>query len=146
MLAPLRALVIGAAGCSDPSADSATTTATRTATPTATATPTPTLEPDATEAIAAVEAFWAIVDDLGINPDKRLDELATVARAQSVDDWSTALTNRRASFGLQVGESIVRNRDRWPIRRSRRFGCGRWTSGSCRRTGTVRSGWWGCRC
>jgi hypothetical protein len=111
MLALLCALTLGATGCGDPSADGATTTPSRTATPspTVSATPTPTLEPAATEAIAAVEAFWAKDDDLGIHPDKRLEELTTVARDHSVNKVSSTLTTRRANSELQVGASVVRD-------------------------------------
>ena len=82
-----------------------------------TAAPTPTSpSPSKTETVterdsrlagAAVTAYWAQLDELASDPNKKLSELATVARDPALAQWQQILTLRRAQGATQVGSTVV---------------------------------------
>lgn len=103
------AAVLTTAACTEAATPPVTTspaTATSTATPATTST-TPT-DPHLAGAEAAVESFWSLVDALGADPRKSLNELTTVSRAQTLETWRELLTNQRRRAYRQIGSiSIV---------------------------------------
>ncbi len=95
-------------GTGDPTPSPTATSATPTVAPT---TPTPTAltpeEEDLRGAEQAVVALVAMTDQLGQDFTRRLDELYTVSRDQTVDTWIQLLNLRRVSGETQIGDSVV---------------------------------------
>ena len=87
---------------------STTTSATSAAT-----TPTPSTaslspaEQDSKDAAQTITRFWGVLDELASDPQKSLDKLAAVARAQAFAQWRSNLTTYRRSGWKQVGDSTV---------------------------------------
>ncbi len=103
------AAVLATAACTNPEAPPATTTAVPpTATPTAMTTSTTSADPQLAGAEAAVAGLWGLVDALGADPKRSLDELTTVARDQSLETWRELLTSqRRRGYRQTGGISVV---------------------------------------
>lgn len=95
-------------GTGDPTASPTATSVTPTVAPT---TPTPTAltpeEEDLRGAEQAVVALVAMIDQLGQDSTRRLDELYTVSRDQTVDTWIQILNLRRVNGQTQIGESAL---------------------------------------
>ena len=106
------AAVLVTAACTDPAAPPTTTTAApTTATPVTTMSTTTAADPQLAGAEAAVMELWRLVDALGADPKRSLDELTVVARDQSLDTWRELLTSQRRRGYTQTGRiSIVRQR------------------------------------
>jgi hypothetical protein len=87
---------------------STTTSATSAAT-----TPTPSTaslspaEQDSKDAAQTITRFWGVLDELASDPQKSLDKLAAVARAQAFAQWRSNLTTYRRTGWKQVGDSTV---------------------------------------
>lgn len=102
------AAVLATAACTNPEAPSATTTAAPpTATPTAMTSSTTAADPQLAGAKAAVARLWGLVDALGADPKRSLDELTTVARDQSLETWRELLTQRRRQGHRQIGSTTI---------------------------------------
>ena len=56
---------------------------------------------------AAVAKLWGLVDALGADPKRSLDELTTVARDQSLETWRELLTQRRRQGHRQIGGTSI---------------------------------------
>lgn len=99
-------LALGAAlaltGCTDPAAPPTTPTSSAAistpAPPTSTA-----ADPQLASAEAAVSTLWGLVDALGADPQRSLDELTTVARDQTLETWRELLTSQRRQGLKQTG-------------------------------------------
>ncbi|MDN5797560.1 MAG: hypothetical protein L0H79_17675 [Intrasporangium sp.] len=105
------AAVLATAACTDPAAPPTTTTAVPpTATPTTT-TSTTAADPQLAGAEAAVAKLWGLVDALGADPQRSLDELTTVARDQSLETWRELLTQRRRQGHRQIGSTTIVSSD-----------------------------------
>lgn len=96
--------VLALAGCTDPTAPPATSTSSA-----ATSTPAPptstssAADPQLAGAEAAVSTLWGLVDALGADPQRSLDELTTVARGQTLETWRELLTSQRRQGLRQTG-------------------------------------------
>ena len=53
--------------------------------------------------MAAVSRYLAMIDELGADPDAPLEKLTTVARGQTVAQWTQNLFNQRVRGERQVG-------------------------------------------
>jgi hypothetical protein len=106
-LASLAALT----ACSDASGGTADPTSTPTSAVPSTSTPNPTASTadEGTKAAeAAVVKLWATIDELSINPNIKLERLATVARDQALFQWQfTYLRADRRKGYRQIGKSSV---------------------------------------
>ena len=95
-------------GTGDPTTSPTATSITPTVAPT---TPTPTAltpeEEDLRGAEQAVVALVAMTDQLGQDFTRRLDELYTVSRDQTVDTWIQILNLRRVNGQTQIGDSVL---------------------------------------
>ena len=95
-------------GTGEPTPSPTATSATPTVAPT---TPTPTAltpeEEDLRGAEQAVVALVALTDQLGQDFTRRLDELYTVSRDQTVDTWIQILNLRRVNGQTQIGDSVL---------------------------------------
>lgn len=95
-------------GTGDPTPSPTATSAIPTVAPT---TPTPTAltpeEEDLRGAEQAVISLVALTDQLGQDFTRRLDELYTVSRDQTVDTWIQILNLRRVNGQTQIGNSVV---------------------------------------
>ena len=102
------AAVLATAACTDPAAPPTTTTAAPPiGTPTTTSSTTA-ADPQLAGAEAAVAELWGLVDALGADPKRSLDELTTVARDQSLETWRELLTSqRRRGYRQTGGISVV---------------------------------------
>ena len=102
------AAVLATAACANPVAPPATTTAAPTSTtPPTTTSSTTAADPQLAGAEATVAKFWALVDALGADPQRSLDELTTVARDQSLETWRELLTQRRRQGHRQIGNTSI---------------------------------------
>lgn len=102
--------VLSSAACNDPAPVPPTMTATPPTTTSATSPPSSTTpaDPRLSAAEAVVGRFWSLVNALGADPRKSLDQLTTVARGQTFESWRDLLTQRRRQGYVQVGSiSIV---------------------------------------
>ena len=105
-------LALGAAlaltGCTNPAPPPATSTS-----PAATSTPapptstSPAADPQLAGAEAAVSTLWGLVDALGADPKRSLDELTTVARDQALETWRELLTSQRRQGLRQIGNILI---------------------------------------
>jgi hypothetical protein len=106
-LASLAALT----ACSEASGGTADPTTTPTSAEPSTSTPSPTgsTSDEGTKAAeAAVVKLWATIDELSINPNIKLERLATVARGQALFQWQfTYLRADRRKGWRQIGKSSV---------------------------------------
>lgn len=102
-LALISALTMAA--CNDPAPAPATTTSPTTGTTSSTSSSSSTTQsdPQVASAEAVVQKFWGVVNSLGTDPTKSLDELTTVARGQTLETWRELLTQRRRQGHRQVG-------------------------------------------
>ena len=64
-------------------------------------------EQDSKDAAQTITRFWGVLDELASDPQKSLDKLAAVARAQAFAQWRSNLTTYRRSGWKQVGDSTV---------------------------------------
>ena len=102
------AAILATAACTDPAASPTTATAPPpTATPTTTTSSTTAADPELAGAESAVAKLWGLVDVLGADPKRSLDELTTVARDQSLETWRELLTQRRRQGHRQIGSTSV---------------------------------------
>ena len=99
------AALLATAACTNPAAPPTKTTAA----PTTTTTPTTTtaVDPQLANAEATVAKLWGLVDALGADPQRSLDELTTVARDQSLETWRELLTSQRRRGYRQIGSISV---------------------------------------
>lgn len=105
-LAIVAALATTAA-CTDPATPPITTSAPTTAVPTSTTSTTTPADPQLAGAEAAVAKLWGLVDELGTDSKRRLDELTTVSRGQSLDTWRELLAQRRRQGHRQIGTTSI---------------------------------------
>lgn len=111
---PLAAVVLTSA-CSDPEPPATTSTTSTTATTTSTtgtaSSPTP-LTP-AEKGIRSAEdtigRYWSVLDELAADPNKSLNQIATVARDQAANQSQIELGTLQAKGWTQVGQSLVRS-------------------------------------
>jgi hypothetical protein len=103
----------GAGGCRASDAEAAPTRSTP-QTSSAAPSPTPTASKtksvgnqDARAAEQAVITLWKTTDSLAQNPKARLDKLTTVARDDTVSNWTAILTDMRRQGLRQVGDAVV---------------------------------------
>lgn len=102
------AAVLATAACTSPTPPSTTTTAAPSSTTPPTLTTTTTAaDPQLVDAEAAVAKLWALVDALGADPQRSLDELTSVARDQSLETWRELLTQRRRQGHRQIGSTSI---------------------------------------
>lgn len=101
------AAVLATAACTDPAPPAATPTAAPASTTTPTSTTTTAADPQLADAQAAVAKLWGLVDALGADPKRSLDELTTVARDQSLETWRELLTQRRRQGHRQIGSTTI---------------------------------------
>ena len=106
------ALALGLAGCSDPATPPVTSSPSpATSTPAQSTSTTSAADPQLAGAEAAVSTLWGLVDALGADPKRSLDELTTVARDQTLETWRELLTGQRRQGLKQTGTiSIVSSR------------------------------------
>ena len=101
------ATILATAACTDPAAPPTTTTAAPPIGTPTTTTSTTAADPQLAGAEAAVAKLWALVDALGADPQRSLDELTTVARDQSLETWRELLTSQRRKGYRQTGSISV---------------------------------------
>ncbi len=101
------AAVLATAACTDPAAPPTTTTAAPPIGTPTTTTSTTAVDPQLAGAEAAVAKLWALVDALGADPQRSLDELTSVARDQSLETWRELLTQRRRQGHRQIGSTTI---------------------------------------
>lgn len=96
---------------STPTATTTTTTMTTATTATTTMTSAPptltTAAQDLKDAEQTVSRFWTVLDTLASDPNRSLDELATVSRDQAIGQWRSSLTGFRERGWRQAGQSFV---------------------------------------
>jgi hypothetical protein len=64
-------------------------------------------DPHLSSVEATVARFWGLVDALGADPKRSLDELTTVARGQTLETWRELLTQRRRQAHKQIGTTAI---------------------------------------
>ena len=101
------AAVLATGACTDPAAPPRTTTVAPTSTTTPTSATTTAVDPQLAGAEAAVAKLWGLIDLLGADPKRSLDELTTVARDQSLEAWRELLTQRRRQGHRQIGSTTI---------------------------------------
>ncbi|WP_148236451.1 hypothetical protein [Intrasporangium calvum] len=101
--------VLATGGCTDqglPPATTSSPSATGT-TPITTSTTMTAQDPELAAAEATVEKLWKLVDALGADKQRSLDELNTVARDQTLEIWRELLTKRRREAIRQTGSTSI---------------------------------------
>ena len=101
------AAVLATAACTNPAAPPRTTSAAPTSTTPPTSTTTTAADPQLDNAEATVAKLWGLVDALGADPRRSLDELTSVARDQSLETWRELLTSQRRRGYRQTGSISV---------------------------------------
>ena len=109
------ATVLATAACTNPAgpptvpttAPAPTTAPTSTTTSTEATSTTTAAAPQQAAAEATVAKLWALVDALGADPKRSLDELTTVTRDQSLATWRELLTQRRRQGHRQTGTTSI---------------------------------------
>lgn len=115
-VAVLLACALAVAGCNgDDPAPTTSSSSTSTPSPSVSGSPEPSptkaltpAEQDLRSAGEAVTQYWRVIDEVASDPAVSLNVLATVARAQALEQWQTTLAEFRTKQWKQVGASTVR--------------------------------------
>ncbi len=104
----LALVAVVTAACTDPASTPGPTTSIPTVSvPTTTERPTTPADPRLASAEETVTRFSNLLDLLGADPMRSLDELTTVSRGQTLETWRDMLTNQRRRGQKQIGTVAI---------------------------------------